>query len=283
MDSATMALPRGRAAQGALKRVASAVVLIPIFVWMVSRGPAWLFVLFVVAVGAAAVWELSRMWEQAARPAYTRLGVVSAIAVMGSFAVPASYGLPVLPMLALSLVLGTLLSAPLWTGGRLAIEPMALTVLGVVYVAWFLGHAVLVYRLPDGADLVLLLVGVTWIGESTAYLVGSALGRHKLAPVVSPNKTIEGGVAQVIASVLGALALGAWLTEWSTARAVGAGVLLGLVGQIGDLAESIIKRSVGVKDTGNLIPGHGGILDRVDGLLFNAPALYYYAVLGSSS
>jgi phosphatidate cytidylyltransferase len=283
MDSATMTLPRGRAAQGALKRVASAVVLIPIFVWMVSRGPAWLFTLFVVAVGAAAMWELTRLLQRAAGLAtYRRLGVAAVIAVTASFATPANFPVPAVPSLVLTMAIAAVLSAPVWSGGLPATQAVALTLLGVLYIGWFLGHVILLRQL-DTAHLVLFLVGVTWTGESAAYLVGSTMGRHKLAPVISPNKTVEGGVAQLIASVLGGLVLGVWLVEWPAARAVGAGVLLGLVGQIGDLAESVIKRSIGVKDTGNLIPGHGGVLDRVDGLLFNAPALYYYAVLGGSS
>jgi phosphatidate cytidylyltransferase len=282
MDSATLTLTRATAL-GALKRVASAVVGIPLFVWMVSWGPAWLFALFVTVVGAAAAWELSRMLAQAGRPTYGRLGVAATIVLTASFAVPASRVLPALPMLVLSVALAVLLSAPLWARGPLATEPMALTLLAVMYVGWLLGHTLLLYRLPDGADLVLLLVGVTWIGESVAYLVGSAVGRHKLAPVISPNKTVEGGVAQLVASVAGSLVLGAWLADWPAGRSAAAGALLGVVGQVGDLAESAMKRSVGVKDAGNLIPGHGGVLDRVDGLLFNAPALYYCAVLGASA
>jgi phosphatidate cytidylyltransferase len=282
MDSATLTLTRGTAL-GALKRVASAVVGIPLFVWMVSWGPAWLFALFVTVVGAAAAWELHRMLAQAGRPTYGRLGVAATIVLTASFAVPASRVLPALPMLVLSLALAVLLSAPLWARGPLATEPMALTLLAVMYVGWLLGHTLLLYRLPDGADLVLLLVGVTWIGESVAYLVGSAVGRHKLAPVISPNKTVEGGVAQLVASVAGSLVLGAWLADWPAGRSAAVGALLGVVGQVGDLAESAMKRIVGVKDAGNLIPGHGGVLDRVDGLLFNAPALYYCAVLGASA
>ena len=126
--------------------------------------------------------------------------------------------------------------------------------------------------------MVLSLGGVTWIGESAAYLVGSALGRHRLAPVISPRKTVEGAVTQLLTSVVASLALASWpLPEWPPGAALGAGALLGVVGQVGDLAESVIKRSVGAKDTGSLIPGHGGALDRLDSLLFNAPALFYFA------
>jgi phosphatidate cytidylyltransferase len=126
---------------------------------------------------------------------------------------------------------------------------------------------------------VLFLVGVTWAGESAAYLVGSSIGRHRLAPILSPRKTVEGAIAQVIISVAAAMALGYWLLPaCGLMGAAGAGAVLGVIGQVGDLAESAIKRSIGTKDTGDLIPGHGGMLDRIDSLLFNAPALYLYSL-----
>jgi len=98
--------------------------------------------------------------------------------------------------------------------------------------------------------------------------------------VVSPKKTVEGAVAQVLASVISGVALGAWLLpQCGMGVAVAGGALLGVVGQVGDLAESVIKRSVGTKDTGGLIPGHGGVLDRIDSLLFNLPAFYYFTIV----
>jgi phosphatidate cytidylyltransferase len=107
------------------------------------------------------------------------------------------------------------------------------------------------------------------------------MGRRKLAPVISPNKTVEGAVAQVVATVVAVVALRLWLApEWSVAFALIVGVALGVIGQLGDLAESVIKRSLKTKDTGGLIPGHGGVLDRLDSLLFNVPAFYYLVTLG---
>ncbi|HEU5319282.1 MAG TPA: phosphatidate cytidylyltransferase, partial [Methylomirabilota bacterium] len=156
-------------------------------------------------------------------------------------------------------------------------EPAANTLLGVLYAAWLPGFAILLHALPDGAALVLFLVGVTWTGESAAYVVGSAIGRRPLAPVLSPRKTVEGAVAQVLVSVGAAAVLGAWLLPGcGAAGLLAAGALLGVVGQVGDLVESAVKRSAGVKDAGSLIPGHGGVLDRLDSLLFNVPAFYYY-------
>jgi phosphatidate cytidylyltransferase len=121
----------------------------------------------------------------------------------------------------------------------------------------------------------LFALGVTWCGESAAFFVGRRFGRHPLAPRVSPGKTVEGALAQLIATSAAALA-GAPLVALSLGEAAVIGLVLGALGQLGDLGESFLKRSAGAKDAGRLIPGHGGVLDRLDSLLFNVPALYYW-------
>ena len=253
------------------KRLATAVVGIPAFVALVLEGPALLFGVLVVALGAGAAWELARMFHRAGRAVHPMLATVATAIVIASFLVPGGAAV------ALALALVVALSASLWVPTTHSAEFSATTVLTLTYVGWLLGHAVLVRDLPSGAQLVIFLTGVTWAGESSAYAVGSTLGRHKLAPAISPGKTIEGAIGQVVASVIAAALLAAWLLpEWALPRACGAGVLLGVAGQFGDLAESTMKRSLGTKDTGGLLPGHGGILDRLDGLLFNAPVLFYY-------
>jgi phosphatidate cytidylyltransferase len=215
------------------------------------------------------------MFERAGRRAYSRVGVAGAVLVTGSFAVPGVAGVSAF---ALALAVGAALSMPVWAGDDQAIEPLAATTLAIVYVGWLLGHGLAFETLTDGAPLLLFLVGTTWAGESAAYAVGSLVGRHQLAAAVSPRKTLEGALGQLLLSTASAVALGAWLLpQWSVSTAVVAGAMLGIVGQIGDLVESVIKRSLGAKDTGALIPGHGGVLDRLDGLMFNAPALFYYA------
>lgn len=258
------------------KRALTTVVGVPLFVWVVVGAPRWVFALLVVASSALAAWELMRMFERAGRPGYARLAVVGATAVTASFAAPGFPGFPAVSLVITLAVILTL-SAPVWLDAVPAGEPVAITLLAIVYVGWLLGHGLLLVTLPYGAHLVLFLVGTTWAGESAAYIVGSFLGRHPLAPGISPRKTVEGAVGQLVVSTAAAAGLGAWLVpQWSTSTAILAGGLLGIAGQIGDLVESAIKRSLGAKDTGGLIPGHGGVLDRLDGLLFNAPALFYY-------
>lgn len=264
-----------------LKRLASALVLLPVFLLIVVKAPGWMFNALVVLASWAALWELTRLFEQGGRPVYRRLGVMSGVAVTAAFGASRMLDPLMLPAVVLTVAAGLILAAPLWRPGPPSVEPVANTLLAVMYVGWLLGYGILLHHTsPRGDELILFVVGVTWVGETAAYLVGSTIGRRPLAPVISPRKTLEGAAAQVVASLATGAVLGAWLLpSCGGTVAVMAGGVLGVIGQIGDLAESVFKRSVGTKDTGGLIPGHGGVLDRIDSLLFNLPAFYYLTVL----
>jgi phosphatidate cytidylyltransferase len=169
--------------------------------------------------------------------------------------------------------------------GKNAIYHVATTLLGVMYVAYLGSYLVLLRELPlatgrdyaDGSSFVFLVFVVTWAGDTGAYIVGSTLGRHPLLPRVSAKKTIEGSVGGLVFAVGGAVAAAYTFAGYlDVTHAVVLGVAAGVVGQLGDLFESLLKRDADVKDTSELIPGHGGALDRFDGLLFTAPLLYYY-------
>jgi phosphatidate cytidylyltransferase len=261
-----------------VKRLASALVLLPVFVLILTQAPAYLFNGLVVIASALALWELTRLFELGGRPVYRGLAVVAGTVVTAAFGASAMFHPFALPTFVLAVAVLTILAAPLWQGATPSTEAAANTLLAVMYVGWLLGYGILLRDAsPQGDQLLLFVVGVTWVGETMAYVIGSTLGRRKLAPVISPRKTVEGAVAQVVASVLAALALGAWLLpDCGLAVAATGGALLGVVGQVGDLTESVIKRSVGTKDTGGIIPGHGGVLDRIDSLLFNVPTAFYF-------
>jgi phosphatidate cytidylyltransferase len=276
MGTAVVAPLRGGSVPSVVwKRVMSALVLVPIVVWMVAGAPGWLFPSVVVLVSGVAAWEFVRLFARAGRPGRTALTVLCTAGVTASFLYPGA------PIVALVGAIGLILVASLREAGPVSSDGTMVGLTSLCYVGVLMGHAVLLHQLPDGRALILFLLAVTWTGESAAYVVGSVVGRHPLAPAISPGKTIEGAVGQLLASVGAGLALGWLVPGWSSVEAAAAGLLLGFVGQVGDLAESVIKRSVGAKDTGALIPGHGGLLDRVDGLLFNTPALFYcVSVLG---
>lgn len=176
-------------------------------------------------------------------------------------------------------------------------EPLAnvgVTFLGVIYVGWLFSYLIFlrsiggtqtVWPFPSqwtlftldarGAWLVLYVIAVTWSTDAGAYFAGVRWGRRPLAPRLSPNKTIEGAVGGLVAATLMSLLWGAWVgLPWY--HCLFLGPTLGVLGQVGDLCESALKRDLGIKDFGTLLPGHGGILDRFDSLLFTAPVAYYY-------
>jgi phosphatidate cytidylyltransferase len=171
--------------------------------------------------------------------------------------------------------------------GQHAVAGLAGTIFGILYVGWFGAHLILLHGIPNtGPGLVLLLFAVVVLTDSAAYFVGRAVGRHKLAPRVSPGKTWEGAAAGFGFAVIGAMTMWwirgryplAGLPDWDWPQYLYAGAVLSLAAQVGDLAESCLKRDAGVKDSGAFFPGHGGVLDRCDGFLFAAPFLYYMAV-----
>lgn len=162
---------------------------------------------------------------------------------------------------------------------------IAVTVLGVMYVGWLGSHLVMLRELPGvvgaadalGARLVFFTAAVTWAGDTAAYLFGIAFGRHKLIPRVSPGKTVEGAVGALLgAAAMGLLCSKTFAGFITPLAGLSLGLVAGVFGMLGDLVESLLKRDVGIKDSAALIPGHGGVLDRFDSLLFTAPIMYYY-------
>ncbi len=151
---------------------------------------------------------------------------------------------------------------------------------GVTYVGFLAAHLLLLYQLPDGNSWILVLTAITAGSDSGAYYCGRRFGRHKLCPLISPNKTVEGAIGGLVAAVVAAVVMAMLLRlQVSWFFLVPAAILLTGVGVVGDLTESIVKRATGTKDSGTLLGGHGGVLDRVDSLLFAAPVLYYLLLL----
>ncbi|MBI5560776.1 MAG: phosphatidate cytidylyltransferase [Deltaproteobacteria bacterium] len=151
--------------------------------------------------------------------------------------------------------------------------------MGVMYVALPLSHFIRISLLPNGRIWILFLMSVVWLNDTAAYYTGSAIGRHKLSPRVSPNKTVEGAIGGVIGGLAAAFLFNRFFETGLAAKdVVFISVFLGMVSLLGDLSESLLKRGAGVKDSGSIIPGHGGVLDRLDSIIFSVPALYYYLI-----
>lgn len=186
---------------------------------------------------------------------------------------------PMVPLLEVGLVFVLVLWVFLFRtigGSRFNFKDAAVSLFGSLYVGWLMSHLLLLRQSNDGLHYVFLIFIATWLTDTMAYFVGMNFGRHKLAPGISPNKTVEGALGGVAGSILGSLGLAFLVSAPSMVHFAVIGALVGIIGQAGDLIESAMKRVAGIKDSGNIIPGHGGILDRFDSLLFTAPLVYYY-------
>ena len=155
------------------------------------------------------------------------------------------------------------------------IVDISTTLFGILYVSWFLSFLIKIRYLPEGIGLLGAVLLITKLGDIGAYLIGVNFGKTPLIPRISPNKSVEGSLGGLLFSVLGAFIAKAFV-DFSYTHLLFIGILLGIIGQFGDLSESLIKRDCQVKDSGNILPGMGGILDQLDSLLFTAPVFYFY-------
>lgn len=168
----------------------------------------------------------------------------------------------------------------LFRGRQPYIANVATTVLGMIYCGWFPLHLIFLRNLSneqfnDGLGFVVMMFSAVLLTDIGCYYAGRHLGKHKLAPVVSPNKTIEGSIGGAICAIIGCIVIGYFIgVEWYMSAV--AGILCTIFAQIGDLCESLIKRDAGVKDSGHCLPGHGGFLDRTDSFIFTIPVMYYF-------
>ncbi|MCG3210795.1 MAG: Phosphatidate cytidylyltransferase [Anaerolineae bacterium] len=251
-------------------RVVSALIAIPIVVVAIFAGGGW-FLAGALVVALIAGWEYAQMMQLGRyAPATFIILALIALLVVGSY-FPAVQLLP----LTLSLALLGSLAWQLFQHSEHPTADWALTVAGGLYIGWGIGHIVALRQLPAGLYWVWLALLCTWAADTFAYFTGRAIGKHKLWPRHSPKKTWEGLFGGIAASVVMALVLAAFAPElfWFTALAVG--LLTPIAGLFGDLAISLMKRDVGVKDSSNLFPGHGGFLDRIDSVLFVSVVVYY--------
>ncbi|MFN3476277.1 MAG: phosphatidate cytidylyltransferase [Candidatus Methylomirabilales bacterium] len=259
-----------------LKRIFSAAFLLPPLVLLIVYGtPFHLFLLiaFAIALGLQEFYALAE--AKGIKPLKT-LGIVGGWIL--SFALFRGRGVEA-GLASAFLIMATLSVLFFVADPKDALPRAAVTVLGVFYVAGLLSFPALLRKRPGGEGSVLSLLLITWMTDTGAFYVGSLLGRRRLCPSVSPQKTVEGFFGGLLGSLLASLVAERWLLGIGFFHALALGLLLGLLGQLGDLAESVLKRSAGTKDSGALIPGHGGLLDVIDSLLFTGPAMYLYLTL----
>lgn len=266
-----------------MKRIVTAAILIPFVLLAIFKGPFWL-----MPVGAGLIAELAG-WEflglaNASGARTPRILVLVAMAVLLFFSFRLPYQVaPVLSALSLSIFAYCAFRGPLES----VLADSASSIFCLVYVGLSMATIPWLAAQENGPSLLTFLLCVVWAGDIAALYIGRAYGRRALAPHLSPNKTWEGTIASLIGSVLVTLVLGFIASllarrgssilayPGSIFRWIFLAILLNVAAQIGDLIESALKRGAGVKDSGTLLPGHGGVLDRIDALLLAAPVLWY--------
>jgi phosphatidate cytidylyltransferase len=250
-------------------RVTTALLLLPGVLWLIWRGDLPFALLISVATAACAL-ELNQL------PGVEITGA-ALVSMGGAFLLPLLEEVPlggVTTGTVLTVVVIMALADALMFEDDVAATPrrVGLAVLGAAYPGLLLSALIPLRQLPRGEWWILLAVTVTWLNDTFAYFTGRAFGRRKLYERISPSKTWEGALGGALGSVIGALVVRQfWIPELPLAGAALVGAGAAVLGPIGDLSESMLKRAFGAKDSGRLLPGHGGVLDRIDALLFNAP------------
>ncbi len=273
---------------GTILRVLSGIVFVPLLIWLAHQGRGWFLglVLNIVVVG---LWEFYRVMEAKGVEPSKKLGIAAGLvlSVLVYWGGPAHF----LPLFLAAFMMVLTLRELFRRAEKFPIYDISTTVFGVLYVGWLGLHLLLLRELPReaglayalGAPIVLFAFFMTWACDTAAYFVGLSIGRHRLLERVSPKKSVEGAVGGFFGAIAAAAIGRAWFVQdaageplLTLTQALILGTLVGIVSQLGDLVESLIKRDADVKDSSDSIPGHGGILDRFDSLLFSAPVTYYF-------
>jgi phosphatidate cytidylyltransferase len=255
-------------------RLATAAVAIPLLLALIFWAPPWGMAVVVSSLALMAMLEYAGL-AFAAQPRERALavGLGSLVVLAGARGPDPSYlgALVTLPVIGFAYVV---FARPDLERG---LGDLGILVVGVLYIGLLMPHFIWLHKLPEGPAWVTFVIAVGMAGDTAGYFVGRALGRHKLIPRVSPGKTVEGAIGVVLGGVVaaaGAKVLFFPAQQWRTILALA--VVMGVLGQVGDLSESVMKRAFGAKESGWIFPGHGGVLDRIDSLLFPVSLVYYY-------
>jgi phosphatidate cytidylyltransferase len=273
--------PAKRTSWSLALRVGSGLAFVPILILLAQVGGLAFLSLIAIQIVMGLIEFYAMMRGRGLRP-YRRLGIASALALLWVCYQPQVPYVGFLTTAVMLLVLALELRRP---EARQRVEDIAVTCFGVLYVGWLSAHLVLLRELPwragtsyqQGAAYVLLAFFVTWSCDTGAFAFGRVFGRNRPWTRISPRKSVEGAIGGLAMAVAAAFVARAWFANFLAIRdAAAIGFLVGVFAQVGDLVESLIKRDALHGDSSDLIPGHGGVLDRFDSLFFAAPVVYYY-------
>ncbi len=272
MTGARPSLVKRFQSAGIVPRLAVILLGVPCLYVITLRGGIF-FLLLVDLIILVGMTEFFRLMEAKGYEPSRLLGYAAGVAV----SVHVYRGGPALTLVVTLILLLIMIREIFRPKVDKAVTNIAVTVLGVMYVGWLASHFVMLRELPGGARLVFFAALVIWACDTAAYVVGILIGRKKLIPRISPGKTWAGAIGGAVGGALAGWGCAVAFLPFITPLAGAAlGLASAILGQLGDLVESLLKRDAGIKDSAELIPGHGGILDRVDSLLFSVPVIYYW-------
>jgi len=269
-------------------RIITALWFVPLLVIVVWFGGEPGFTALMVIFGVLAALEFYRMVAIPKAPPLTYFGLIwTAFFILSRnsellalFETRFGSGL-LMPLLLTSAVVLPLIGLLSRRQKEGAFTTWAWTIAGILYIGWLLSYLVALRGLDGGRNWIFFALFTTWASDTAAFFIGKKLGRHKLAPNISPGKTWEGTMGGILGAIIMSILFFTPtpfrlpLVYW---QAIGLSVLVSIFGQVGDLVESLLKRNMGVKDSGTLLPGHGGILDRMDSIIFAGIVVYYYVI-----
>jgi len=260
------------------KRLISSGLILTLAGIIVFYFPTWVLALLTSAMIGCGLWEFFTLAEKKGIFVYKYFGILIGmlIPIMTYLQLGTEGYFEMEPFFIVIACLFTFVLLFIRRESSQTLASVAVTMFGILYIGWFFSFFIKLKFLPHGAALIAFLVLVTKMGDVGAYFIGRSIGRRSLIPRISPNKTVEGTIGGLISSVVTALLGKLYLPGFSFAHLLTLGFLLGILAQVGDLAESLIKRDCAVKDAGNNISGFGGLLDIMDSLLFTTPIFYFY-------
>jgi phosphatidate cytidylyltransferase len=265
-----------------MTRIITSVIAIPVLIYLIKFAPPFLFFLVSFAAMLFCFYEYYLLVRKGNDLFVYLIALCFASLIFSSFYFTERSFSFYFPLGAVLILIAAVLSG---LEIKNALFVTATSLFGAWYVGALTGYVVGVRMIDEGfsdetgSDLLMMLFLIIWCGDTAAYFFGKSFGRHKLS-ALSPKKTVEGAIAGLVFSILAAVVCRyTFVEQIPMIHAILIGAIVGLAGQLGDLGESLLKRSANVKDSGKVIPGHGGMLDRLDSLLFGAPAMYYYFYL----
>jgi len=258
-----------------LKRWVTALIAVPVLFGINAYGGKASFAVLIILASLAGMYEYNRM--AFGRGLSVEKGVTMASALLILLTAVTGDAKVLFALVAFSVMAVLMLNLLRIREKGLDMAPAGRALLGILYIPVLMSHFILIRGTPSGVLWIFFILVLAFAGDIAAFYVGRQFGKRKLLPEVSPGKTVEGMIGLMAGSVVGCLLFRQWFfPELGAAHTVVLGLVGGVVGQLGDLSESALKRSAGVKDSGVMLPGHGGILDRLDCLMFITPFVYYY-------